>query len=224
MAEWELVGKEGFQALKVRLSRGETVTVESGSYLLSRGKIEVKTTTGGLLSGILRALAGGESLFLNEIRALDNGAEIWIAPPTPGDIGAVELAGQPIIIQDSSYLAHIGDVRVSVAWRGFRGLLAEGELVWLKAEGSGVVFINSFGSIERIDLGPGEKVTVDNWHFVAMDSSVRYEVRKFGGWKTFLLGGEGLVIEAEGPGRIWIQTRNVEGFAGILRRFIPVKG
>lgn len=224
MAEWELVGREGFQALKVRLSRGETVTVESGSFLLSRGNIEVRTTTGGLLSGVLRALAGGESVFLNEIRATGDVAEVWIAPPTPGDIAAVELTGQPLIIQDSSYLAHIGDVRVSVAWRGLKGLLAEGELVWLKAEGSGTVFINSFGSIERIELAPGERVTVDNWHFVAMDSTVRYDVRKFGGWKTFILGGEGLVVEVEGPGRIWVQTRNVEGFAGILRRFIPVRG
>ncbi len=220
MPEYVIDKGPSFSVLKVKLSDGERIVTESGAFVLSKGRVEVKTTTGGIFRGLLRAIAGGESLFLNEIQAVGS-AEVWIAPPVTGDIAAVPLNGNTLIIQDSSYLAHIGDVKVSVAWRGLSGLLAEGELVWVKAEGNGVVFVNSFGAIDMVELSPGERVTIDNGHLVAMDGTIRYEIRKFGGWKTFFLGGEGLVVEAEGPGRIWIQTRNLPAFAGILSRFLP---
>ena len=219
MPEFSIERSPAYGVLKVKLRPGESVVVESGSYMLSRGEVEIKTMTGGIVRGILRALAGGESLFLNMITARSE-AEVWIAPPVAGDIAAVRLDGGELVIQDSSYLAHIGDIRVGVAWRGLKGLIAEGELVWLKASGRGVVFINSYGAMEELRLGPGERVTVDNMHFVAMDSSVRWRIRKFGGWKSFLFGGEGFVVEVEGPGRVWLQTRNLPAFAGILARFL----
>ena len=39
-----------------------------------------------------------------------------------------------------------------------------------------------------------------------MDESLEYKIRKFGGFKSALLGGEG--FDVEGEGRIYIQTRN----------------
>ena len=33
-----------------------------------------------------------------------------------------------------------------------------------------------------------------------------------GGWKTTLLGGEGLVCKLEGPGRFFMQTRSEDAF------------
>ena len=221
MARYSIERGPAYSILKVWLEPGESITVESGSYVLNRGDVDVRTTTGGLIRGLLRAIAGGESLFLNVITARES-SEVWIAPPVTGDIAAIDLDGE-IYIQDSSYLAHMGDVEVTVGWRGLSGLLAEGELVWVKARGRGVLFVNSFGAIEEVRLGPGEKVTVDNGHFVALEGG-RWRVRKFGGWKTFFLGGEGLVVDVEGPARLWIQTRNLPAFAGLLRRFIPTRG
>ncbi len=217
MASYTIEARPAYSVLKVFLEPGESVVVESGSYLLSRGNVEVKTTTGGIIRGLLRAIAGGESVFLNVITARDK-AEVWIAPPSTGDIAAIPLDGE-IVIQDSSYLAHIGDIEVSVAWRGLKGLIAEGELVWLKASGRGTVFVSSFGAIEEVEVPPGEKITVDNGHFVAVEGG-HWEIRKFGGWKTFFLGGEGLVMDIYGPAKVWVQTRNLSAFAGLLSRFI----
>jgi len=221
LAKYSIERGPAYSVLKVTLEPGESITVESGSYMLNRGEVDVKTTTGGIFKGLLRAIAGGESLFLNVITAKER-AEVWIAPATTGDIAAIELSGGEVVIQDSSYLAHIGDIDVGVAWRGLSGLLAEGELVWLKASGTGIVFVNSFGAIEEVEVPPGEKVTVDNGHFVAIQGGT-WRIRKFGGWRTFFLGGEGLVVDVYGPARIWVQTRNLPAFAGILRRFIPSK-
>ncbi len=214
--------RPSFSVLKARLSPGETISVEAGSYMLHKGELEIQTKTGGLLKGLARSLLGGESLFINTFIARSS-AEIWIAPSVMGDIVEVDLNGT-LYIQDTSYLAHTGDVSISVGWRGLKGLLAEGELVWLKAEGRGKVFINSYGAIELIELKPGEKMTIDNMHFVAMDGSVEWKTRKFGGLKSFIFGGEGIVMDVYGPGRVWVQSRNLPVFASILSKYLPKSG
>ncbi len=219
MVEYTIEKGPAFSILKVTLEPGESLWVESGSYMLNKGDVEIKTTTGGVLKGLLRAVAGGESLFMNIITAKSR-SEVWIAPPVAGDIVEVPLSGDEIFVQDSSYLAHIGEVDVSVGWRGLKGLIAEGELFWVKARGYGKVFINSYGAIEKIEVQPGEKITVDNGHFVAIKGG-EWKVRKFGGWKTFFLGGEGFVVDVVGPATLWVQTRNLPAFASIIRRFIP---
>ncbi|RLE99435.1 MAG: TIGR00266 family protein, partial [Thermoprotei archaeon] len=147
-------------------------------------------------------------------------AEVWFAPSLPGDILYIPLNGDSWIVQDSSYLAHHGDIEVGIAWRGFRGLLAEGELFWLRLRGYGGVWVNAYGGLEKLEVPAGEKVTIDNFHFVAMSEDVDYSIRKFGGWKSFLLGGEGVVFDVRGPATIYLQTRIIPPFARLLRKFL----
>ncbi|MEM1928301.1 MAG: TIGR00266 family protein [Acidilobaceae archaeon] len=220
--EYVVEHSPSFSVLKVKLSPGESVTVEPGSYLLHKGEVDVSTTTGGIMGGLARALLGGESLFLNTFRARTP-SEVWIAPHVPGDIVAVSLEGRAIYIQDTCYLAHTGDVKLSVGWRGFKGLVAQGELFWLKAEGRGVVFLNAYGAVDEIRLQAGEKITIDNGHFVALDDTTRWNVRVLGGLKTLFLGGEGVVIDVTGPGRVWVQSRSLPPFAYLISKFIGRK-
>ena len=216
---WEIEDKPAYSILHVKLSPGESVTAEAGAFVAGRGEYEIKTHTGGVLKAFARRLAGGETFFLNTFIAHGE-AELLFSPSIPGDIEYIELDGA-YVIQDMSYLASTEEVDISVAWRGFKGLLAEGELIWLKAEGRGGVWVNAYGATKTIDLKPGEKMIIDNFHFVAMDANIKYRIRKFGGWKSFLLGGEGVVAEIEGPGKVVMQTRSLPPFAYILRRFLP---
>lgn len=217
--EWKIEHKPSYSLLKVYLEPRETITAEAGAMVMMRGDLEIKTHTGGIMRGFLRAIAGTEALFLNTYIARSR-SELWFAPSLPGDIDFIKLQGDEWIVQDSSYLAHYGDVEVGVAWRGLKGVLAEGELVWLKLKGVGGVWINSYGSMDKIELEPGEKAVIDNFHFVAMPSTTKWKVRKFGGWKSFLLGGEGLVFEVTGPATIYVQTRILPPLAVALRKFI----
>ena len=60
-----------------------------------------------------------------------------------------------------------------------------------------------------VPFEPGEVVTLDTGNVTAFESTITYNIRKAGGnWKTTLLGGEGLVTEFTGPGRLWWQTRS----------------
>ncbi|RLF06756.1 MAG: TIGR00266 family protein [Thermoprotei archaeon] len=221
--EWEFSGKPSYTVLKIRLNPGEWLQAEPGAMMLMRGDIETKTTTGGgIIKGFLRSIASGESMFLNTYIARGP-SEIWLAPGAPGDIMYVPLNGNSYIVQNFSYLAHHGDIRFDIEWGGLKSLFAEGELLWLKLSGYGGFWVNAFGSIEVVDLQAGESMTVDNFHFVAMNAGMRYNIRKFGGWKSFILGGEGIVADIYGPGRIYLQTRTIPVLASLIQPYISTK-
>jgi len=48
-------------------------------------------------------------------------------------------------------------------------------------------------------LQDNEKMILDNHHLVALSENSNYRVMKFGGLKTTILGGEGLVTEKHRP-------------------------
>ncbi|MEC7435930.1 MAG: AIM24 family protein, partial [Candidatus Thermoplasmatota archaeon] len=51
-----------------------------------------------------------------------------------------------------------------------------------------------------------------------------YEIGKVGGMKSFMFGGEGVVMHFSGQGRVWIQTRNLASLAANLIPFWPQSG
>ncbi|MCS7136298.1 MAG: TIGR00266 family protein [Nitrososphaerota archaeon] len=219
MVSWTIDNRPSYTVLKVKLESGDSVTSEGGAMMLMRGDVEVKTYTGGIRDAVLRKLVGGESLFLNTFSTRTNG-EVWLVPRMPGDVEYIPLNNEGYFVQDTSYLAHHGDIKISVGWRGIRGVLAEGQFVWLNVKGTGGVWVNSFGAIEKVELQPHERISVDNLHFVAMPENTKWSVRKFGGWKSFLLGGEGLVFDVEGPAKIYLQTRVLPLFAELLAPYL----
>ncbi len=216
---WEVSHRPAYALLKVSLEAGEEVVAQPGAMMLMQGDVAVDTgLRGGLISSLLRSVFGGESVFLNTFRARGP-AEVWFAPTAPGDIHYLPLEGNSYVVQDSAYLAHHGEVTLDVAWRGFRGWLTEGELIWLRVRGHGGVWVTAFGGIEERHLAPGETAIVDNFHFVAMEEGATYQIRTFGGLKSFLLGGEGIVVEVHGPTRLWLQTRHL---ASLVSELLPV--
>lgn len=70
-------------------------------------------------------------------------------------------------------------------------------------------------------LAPGETMTLDTGHVVAFEETVQYRIRKAGGWKSMFLGGEGIVTEFTGPGRVWMQTRSTADLVDWLCARMP---
>ena len=185
----------------------------------------IKTTTGtrgGILKGLKRSVLGGESFFINTFEA-ESAGEVTIAPPLPGDIVGLEVGEQPLLIQSGSFLAATPDVDIDTKWGGGKTFFSREGLFLLRCTGRGTVFIASYGAIRLVELGAGERYTVDSGHMVAFDESVRYDVGRSGGWKTTLFSGEGLVVKLEGPGRFYMQTRSPESFVDWLVPQLPSK-
>jgi uncharacterized protein (TIGR00266 family) len=140
-------------------------------------------------------------------------AEAAFVSAPVGDITVLNVSpNQGYIIQKSSYIASTQKIDLDVKWEGFtKGLFGQG-LFMIKVTGTGELFINTFGAIDRHVLRQGQKLVVDNFHLVAFSDTCTYKVTKFGGLKETLLGGEGLVTEVTGPGEVLIQTKNLREF------------
>ena len=207
----------------VKLATGEQFQAEAGAMVSMSDSIKITTgTRGGILKGLKRSVLGGESFFINTFEA-ESAGEVTIAPPLPGDIVGLEVGEQPLLIQSGSFLAATPEVDIDTKWGGGKTFFSREGLFLLRCTGRGTVFIASYGAIRLVELGAGERYTVDSGHMVAFDESVRYDVGRSGGWKTTLFSGEGLVVKLEGPGRFYMQTRSPESFVDWLVPQLPSK-
>lgn len=206
----------------VRLAAGEQFQAEAGAMVSMSDSIKLTTEArGGLLKGLKRSVLGGESFFINTFEA-EGAGEVTVAPALPGDIVALEVT-EPLLIQSGSFLAATPGVEVDTKWGGGKTFFSREGLFLLRCTGQGTVFVSSYGAIRLIELGAGERYTVDTGHMVAFDETVRYDVGRSGGWKTTLFSGEGLVAKLEGPGRFYLQTRSPQSFIEWLAPQLPGK-
>jgi uncharacterized protein (TIGR00266 family) len=134
-----------------------------------------------------------------------------------GDIVKMEINPENgLIVHSGAYIASTSDVILDTQWQGFTKGLFGSELYMLKANGRGDLFLNTFGAIVQKDLQKDERMIIDNHHIVALSENSNYTVKKFGGLKSTILGGEGLVTEIVGPGSVYFQTKNINDFVDYL--------
>jgi uncharacterized protein (TIGR00266 family) len=228
----QILYQPSFSLAVISLERGEQILAESGAMVSMSPtiRLEAKMAGGGVL-GAFKSAVGGESLFRTTFTAETGAGEVTLAPSILGDILAIELTGTRFFVQPGSYLA--GDTRLAINSQGsMRGMLSGEGLFLLTVQGSGLLLLSSFGAIHSKYLGPGEEYIVDTGHIVAFEESIDYRLEKATG-KTqgvggFLKGmmqsalsGEGFVCRYRGPGRIYLQTRQLPGFASQLLPFLP---
>jgi uncharacterized protein (TIGR00266 family) len=213
-----------FSTLVVKMNPGEQFKAEAGAMVAKSSHIDLQAqTTGGGFFGSIKAMFGGESLFSSVYTCQGSPGELILAPANIGDIIRVDLKGETIFSEGGAYLA--GDIGLELSTQGSFKALISGEGLFLqKISGTGTVFLSTHGAVMERTLKPGETFVVDTGHIVAFDSSVQYTIRKAAkGWFSTGASGEWLVAEYTGPGRIWLQTRNLGAFANIIRGFLPDK-
>ncbi|HKZ93890.1 MAG TPA: TIGR00266 family protein [Candidatus Bathyarchaeia archaeon] len=217
--KYDIRYKPSYSMLVVQLDAGETITAESGAMTYMNPSIDVKTRMRekSFLGTLGLTFLGRQSFFVNDYTAASEPGEAAFVSAPVGDIEVLDVSPtQGYIVQKSSYIASTKDVNLDVQWQGFtKGLFGQG-LFMIKVSGKGMLFINTFGAIDKHTLKSGEKMIVDNFHLVAFSDTCPYKVIKFGGLKETLLGGEGLVTEVTGPGDVYIQTKNLREFVDWL--------
>jgi len=213
--DFEIKYKPSYSMLVVKLQPREKIVAESGAMTYMDPGVEVHTRKRetSLLGMLGLALFGRQSFWVNEYTAKDAQGEVAFVSAPVGDIEKLVIRpDQGYVIQKSAYIASTENVDLDVKWEGFtKGLFGQG-LFMIKVSGSGTLFINTFGAIDKHVLQPRQSLVVDNFHLVAFSSTCSYKVTKFGGLKETILGGEGLVTNIVGPGEVYIQTKNLGEF------------
>ena len=221
----EILYKPSYSLAVLDMERGEEIVAESGAMVSMSPGISIETSTrgGGLLGGLARKFLTNESFFLNTFHA-DEPGEISLAPPLPGDVFYTDMRNQTLMVQSGSYMASSKSLSVDTQWGGAKTFFSKEGLFLIRVQGSGDLFLSSYGAIHIKELGNGEKYIVDTGHMVAFDETVNYRVTRVGGLKSTLFSGEGLVVELTGPGRVLIQSRSADSFLSWLIPQLPKRG
>lgn len=219
-----------FAWLRVQLAPNEVIQAEAGAMVRQTTNLEVATKlNAGRKAGfirkvtaffvaIIRKALGGESIFVNEFSGAQGG-EVVLAPGLSGAIMHVKLDGQKtIFVQAGAYLASTGDIDTKVRFGGLKSILSGEGVTILECTGVGDLFVNAYGGITPIPVNG--KFVVDTGHMVAFDSTLKYRIKSVGGFKSLMLSGEGFVMEFEGQGTVYIQSRNLGAIAGWLGNYL----
>jgi uncharacterized protein (TIGR00266 family) len=222
---YEVLDAPDFGLLKVTFSQAsERIVAESGAMVAMSSGVKVQTAVrGGLLAAAKRKMLGGESIFQNTFTSGAPGETLFLAPPPEGDVKVMELGpGQEFFLQSGAYLAHFGDaMTLDTKWGGVKAFFGGLGFFMLRVVGPGTLIYSAYGAVHEVDVTTS--YTCDTGHIVGFAPELKYQIRKFGGFKSLLFSGEGLVCEFTGRGRLLLQTRNPTSLASFLHPYRPVQ-
>ncbi len=239
--DFKIYGEE-LQFVEVELDPGESAVAEAGAMMYMTQGIEMQTvfgdgSAGSLSKGIMDRLLGagkrlltGESLFMTVFTNAGKGKQrVAFAAPFAGRIVPMDLStlGGQLICQKDSFLCAARGVSIGIAFQRKIGVgLFGGEgFIMQRLEGDGLCFVHAGGTIQVVDLGPGDNIRVDTGCLVALQSSVSYDIQFVGKVKTALFGGEGIFFASlTGPGKVWLQSLPLSRLADRIYKAIPALG
>ncbi len=239
--DFKIYGEE-LQFVEVELDPGESAVAEAGAMMYMTQGIEMQTvfgdgSAGSLSKGIMDRLLGagkrlltGESLFMTVFTNAGTGKQrVAFAAPFAGRIVPMDLStlGGQLICQKDSFLCAARGVSIGIAFQRKIGVgLFGGEgFIMQRLEGDGLCFVHAGGTIQVVDLGPGENIRVDTGCLVALQPSVSYDIQFVGKVKTALFGGEGIFFASlTGPGKVWLQSLPLSRLADRIYKAIPSLG
>jgi uncharacterized protein (TIGR00266 family) len=216
--EVEILNRPSFGHLKVRFAPGDSITAESGAMAsMTKGVAMKPRMNGGFFRGMTRKVLGGETLFINDFEA-PSGGELILTQPWPGDVECVALHDTEMYLQPGAFLACEKGVKMELSFAGFTSLVAREGLFRTKVGGSGRVWFGAVGGVMMREIR--EELVVDSGHLVAYDSSVDLSLGLPGGVFSSFFGGEGIIARVRGPGRVWLQSRSLDGVAGWTNAYL----
>ena len=218
-----------FPLVELSLNQGETVFIQRGSMVYHTPNISLNTQLnasgsglGRFVKAVGRSMVSGESTFITQAVAQSDNGYLALAPDAPGQVIPLQLGEKQYRLNDGAFLALDGTAyytmeRQSVGKAIFGG---QGGLFVMTTQGQGTLLANAFGSIKKIELH-NQEVTIDNAHVVAWSQSLNYNIHLENGFWQSIGTGEGVVNTFQGTGEVYVQSLNLQTFAGSLSKFSP---
>jgi len=167
-------------------------------------------------------MVSGESTFITQAVAESDNGHLALAPDTPGQVIALELGEKQYRLNDGAFLALDGSATYTMERQSIGKALfgGQGGLFVMTTKGQGTLLANAFGSIKKIEL-QNQEITIDNAHVVAWSQSLDYNIHLENGFWQSIGTGEGVVNTFRGTGEVYVQSLNLQSFAGALNKYIP---
>src|ERR671924_2012726 len=99
---YEVLHQPSFSLAVLQLQAEQSIQAEAGAMVSMSANIELQSQMKGGLFGAIKRAAGGESAFVSTFTAHGGPGEVTLAPGAPGDVAAIEMAGETFFFQSSS--------------------------------------------------------------------------------------------------------------------------
>ncbi len=223
--QYEIRQRPNFSIARIQFDQpGEEMVVEASAMVARDDGVEMETNMqGGLMKSAKRSMLGGESLFQNTFSSQNPGETLWVAPPAEGDLVDFQLDGsESVYLSSGNFVAAGSGVTLDSEFKGAKGFFSGTTMFMLEASGTGPLLLGSYGAVHPVDVGE-EGYIVDNNHIVGFTGGLDYDIRRVGGLVSLAGGGEGIVCEFRGEGRLWLSTRSSDALARFVNPFRPTK-
>lgn len=217
-----------FPLVELSLNQGETVYIQRGSMVYHTPNVSLNTHLnasgsglGRFVKAVGRSMVSGESTFITQAIAESDNGHLALAPDTPGQVIALELGEKQYRLNDGAFLALDGTAFYTMESQSIGKALfgGQGGLFVMTTQGQGTLLANAFGSIKKIEL-QNQEITIDNAHVVAWSQSLDYHIHLENSFWQSIGTGEGVVNTFRGTGEVYVQSLNLQSFAGSLNKYI----
>jgi uncharacterized protein (TIGR00266 family) len=218
--------------LEISLAGGEKLTAEPDNVSWYTPGMNLETSTrfgsggkGGFMSGLKRALGGGQ-LFLTEYTAPANGGFVAFATRMPGVIRELTIdPADEYMVQSGSYLVSTRDVEVTVGLqqRLGAGIFGGAGLIFQKLAGHGTAWVELSGEIVEYELQPGQAMIVHPGHLALFRAGMDLQFATVRGIKNKFFGDSLFMAQITGPGHVWLQSMTAAKLAAALEPYLPDK-
>ena len=218
----ELLHRNNFPIARISLNEGESFVAERTTFVGMSPGIQVETKVrSGQIKSYIKEVSDTEAYYLNTFTALGGPGSVLVAPRLLGEIYTYNLSEREnrILIKSESFLGADANVAIETAWRGASTFQMSAGLHMLRCSGRGKLLLSSFGAIERIELDAEEAYSVDRGHLVGFTDTVQIRLRQMGGIRSTLLRGEEILVDLQGPGNAYLQTRSQDLFVDWLKQY-----
>lgn len=209
----EVKYRPSFATIFVTLAPGDSIVAEADAMASMSSNVQMKTRfNGGFIKGLLKRFFGGESLFVNEF-FVESGepGQLVLTQQTPGDVQELDLNGNTMYLQPGAYIACTPGINFGMGWAGLASWFGGEGLFRLKVSGTGKVWFGGYGGIFERPIN-GEYI-VDTGHLIAYEPTIDMKIALSGGIFSSFFGGEGFVSRVRGQGKIYMQSRSIDGLA-----------
>ena len=218
--------------LHCNLKKGDSIYCEANAMVMMESNLELKgKLQGGLMQSLMRRFANDESLFQQQIEAVDGEGDCLLAPTLDGDMQILDVGAQQYTLSDGAFVAAQTGVEVKAKIQRNLGGAVFGDtggFMVMQTQGQGQVVVSGFGSLFEIDVEPGKDVIIDNGHVVCWDSRLEYKLSVATSKKKGFMGniinsvtsGEGMVLNFSGTGKVIICSRNRDSYQGWLQSIL----
>jgi len=216
--------------LEITLDPGERIIAEGEDVAWLTSGFQLETSTrfgsggrGGFMSGLKRALGGGQ-LFLTEYAAPSGGGFVAFAAQLPGVIRELRIdPADQFMVQSGSYMASTSDVEVSVGIQKKlgAGLFGGAGVVFQKLSGNGTAWAQLAGEIVEYDLAPGQSMLIHPGHLALFRAEMGLDFASVRGVRNKLFGDSLLLAQIHGPGHVWLQSMTPAKLAAAIEPYLP---